>query len=125
MVTKQNEGMSLLEIARKLQIADYNQPPDYTNWNPKAHYDFVDFGCGSDPKRVLAVALQHSDWNVLGIDPQIEKTSIEGKVELVKAKADEILERLADGSVRYANFDYLLNNLQLFSRFISNQFDPM
>jgi len=100
-VNSQNSLEAELEREARRQ-----QPSNLESWNPRKFYEFVDLGCGEDAVRLHAVAKEHPEWYLLGIDPVFERTKSYYKMDLVKAKAHEALSRLRDRSLRFANSDY-------------------
>jgi hypothetical protein len=95
----------------KRRMAAEREPSDLSNWQPKGRYHVVDLGCGGDAERLAALAEAHPDKNFLGVDMVLERTERRGNLDLVKARAHEILPMLRDGSVSVANADYFLKDM--------------
>ncbi|MBN2518264.1 MAG: hypothetical protein JXB14_05445 [Candidatus Altiarchaeota archaeon] len=80
------------------------------DWKPKDSYHLVDLGCGKGD-RLRAMAKAHPEKHFLGFDPRLEGNVKAGNLELLRGRAQDVLPRLPDTSIRLANMDYFLTDI--------------
>ena len=102
---------ALLNLQARKQFERLTAPSYFNGWIPKPHYDWSDLGCGRNYVRAGFMANQHKEWNLLGIDIELDSTRAQDHIELVRGQLHETLERLVDGSVGVFNDDYCLTDV--------------
>jgi len=80
-------------------------------WTPRSKYDVADLGCREDAPLIYRLSRENPEWVLLGIDPAVPRTQRSGRIDFIKAKAEEAIPALSDHSLYEVYAFYFLNNL--------------